>query len=77
MSQINATVVVLLTIGQNAKLTTLSTCNDITLGLIAVLDIIGTGSGYVVALGKLLWGSLRTRVERCTVRKVRTKTARK
>lgn len=55
---------------QNAKLATLSTCNDITLGLIAVLGVIGPGSGYVVALGKLLRGGLGTRVERSTVRKV-------
>ena len=66
----NATVVALLTIGQNAKLATLSTCNDITLGLIAVLGVIVPGSGYVVALGKLPRGGLGTRLERSTVRKV-------
>ena len=56
--------------GQNAKLATLSTCNDITLGLIAVLGVIGPGSGYVVALEKLPQGGLGTRVERSPVRKV-------
>ena len=49
---------------------TLSTCRDITLGLIAVLGVIDPGSGYTVALGKLLRGGLGSRVERNTVRKV-------
>ena len=44
--------------------------NDTTLGLIAVLGVMGPGSGYVVALGKLPRGGLGTRVERSTVRKV-------
>ena len=57
-------------VGQNAKLATWGTCNDTTLGLIAVLGVIGPGSGYVVALGKLPRGGLGTRVERSTVRKV-------
>ena len=56
--------------GQNAKLATLSTCHDIILGLIAVLGVIDPGSGYTVALGKLLRGGLGSRVERNTVRKV-------
>jgi hypothetical protein len=47
----------------------LSTCRDITLGLIAVLGVIDPGSGYTVALGKLLRGGLGSRVERNTVPK--------
>ena len=63
-------VVALPIFGQNAKLATSRTCNDKTLGPIAVLGVIDPGSGYTVALGKLLRGGLGSRVERNTVRKV-------
>ena len=63
-------VVALPIFGQNAKLATSRTCNDKTLGPIAVLGVIGPGSGYVVGLGKLLRGGLGPVIELSKVHKV-------